>query len=240
MAMASIYKYLLKRKRPTQPSPPPPSTTSKDESELSPGSFSETSVSVDDASGSSVMVSQTEAVVGLDLSDDTSNISSASNRAPSLKTVSFFDNIEEPCQPSQVFYPKRSIGGSKRSFNKSWFVTYRWLEYNQDMDACFCFPCRVFLANSAEKTFTQTGFRDWKNSRSTGSKKGLSKHDKSNNHQHAMALWADRDRRKRENKTIWNAVSQVSLEQQEWLYAVFHVTNFWLEMDCLSVVSPKK
>ena len=139
------------------------------------------------------MASQAEAAVGLDLNDDTSNISSASNRASSLRTLSFFDNIEEQCQPSQTFYPKQSIGGSNRSFNKSWCATYRWLEYNQSMDACFCFPCRAFLANSAEKTFTQIGFRDWKHVRSTGSKKGLSKHDQSNNHQHAMALWADRE-----------------------------------------------
>ena len=163
--MATIYRYLLKRKRPTQSSSPPPSTTSKDESGRSSDSFSETSVSVDDASGSSVMASQAEAAVGLDFSYDTSNISSASNRASSLRTLSFFDNIEEPCQPSQAFYPKRSIRGSNRSFNKSWFATYRWLEYNQSMDACFCFPCRVFLANSAEKTFTQIGFRDWKHAR---------------------------------------------------------------------------
>ena len=152
------------------------------------------------------MASQAEAAVGLDLNDDTSNISSASHRASSLRTLSFFDNTEEPCQPSQTFYPKRSIGGSNRSFNKSWFATYRWLEYNQSMDACFCFPCRVFLANSAEKTFIQIGFPDWKTAQSTGSKKGLSKHDQSNNHQHAMALWSNRERCIRENKTIWNTV----------------------------------
>ena len=43
-----------------------------------------------------------------------------------------------------------------------------WLEYLVEMDACFCYPCRMFGAQSSqfgsqpESTFTLAGFRDWK------------------------------------------------------------------------------
>lgn len=227
--MATMYNYFLKRKRPSQPpSPPPPtpSTMNKNDSANSPDSVSEMSVTIDELPASSDVTSQSDEVLDLSDSDRASTTPSASNSACSSNTALFFDNAEKPCQPSLALYPKRSIGGTNRSFNKNWFAAYKWLEYNQDMDACFCFPCRVFLANSSEKTFTQTGFRDWKNAKSTGNKKGLSRHEESKNHQNAMALWADKERRERENKTIRHTVSQITSEQQKWLYAVFHVTRF--------------
>ncbi|KAF0754120.1 zinc finger MYM-type protein 1-like [Aphis craccivora] len=50
-----------------------------------------------------------------------------------------------------------------RSFQKSWYDLYDWLEYNPTADAEFCFSCRCFSGNekNLELTFSTTGFKSW-------------------------------------------------------------------------------
>ena len=53
-------------------------------------------------------------------------------------------------------------------FNPLWFKSYEWLEYSLETDDCFCYPCRMFVAQGSqygsppESTFTLTGFTDWR------------------------------------------------------------------------------
>ena len=93
---------------------------------------------------------------------------------------SFFDNKEAPCQPNLKVYPGTRFGSKLRRFNSNWYSEYKWLEYNQELDACFCFPCRMFLPNPTETTFTKTGYRDWKHAKEKG--KGFDQHQSSNDH----------------------------------------------------------
>lgn len=63
------------------------------------------------------------------------------------------------------------------------------MEYSVQKDAVFCYPCRHFAVSSgrSEKTFTETGFRDWKH---TPGRNGiLSTHDKCCAHKYAMTAW---------------------------------------------------
>ena len=82
--------------------------------------------------------------------------------------TTFFMNKKEPCQPLLNNYPKRQFGNRQRSFNADWYDKYKWLEYSEELDSCFCFPCRVFLTSAKENTFTKTGFNNWKNALDSG------------------------------------------------------------------------
>ena len=79
---------------------------------------------------------------------------------PAPKSESFFDNKKTPCQPKLQSYPSTTFGKKQRRFNSSWFKTFEWLEYNQEMDAAFCFACRVFPAKGKhyEAAFIKTGY----------------------------------------------------------------------------------
>jgi hypothetical protein len=60
-------------------------------------------------------------------------------------------------------YPEKMQGASERSFQKSWFEKYVWLEYSPSRDLAFCFPCRIFKDNSLNSSqlddaFSKTGF----------------------------------------------------------------------------------
>ena len=115
---------------------------------------------------------------------------------------SFFQNKRKPCQPLLKSYPGRKMGSKVRRFNKDWYAQYKWLEYNEDLDAWFCFACRMFLPTSPETSFTSSGFLDWKHAKGKGTetnskdkikekKKGLDQHASCHSHKEAMVLWAD-------------------------------------------------
>ena len=72
-----------------------------------------------------------------------------------------------PVRPSIYRFSTTMFGSKARSFNPLWFKSYDWLEYSVKIDACFCYPCRMFGApgsqfgSQPEHTFTVTSFRDW-------------------------------------------------------------------------------
>ena len=138
----------------------------------------------------------------------------------------FFDNKSEPCRPMLKIYPSTIIGKSKRKFNSDWYAKYSWLEYNKEKDAAFCFACRVFLPNPSEKTFTHTGYRDWKNA--TDKSKGFMKHQMSTNHDCAMKTWIDYKSSKKipDGSIISKSFVTTNTYKKKWLFAVFNVTRY--------------
>ena len=105
----------------------------------------------------------------------------------------FFENKEAPCQPNLEVYPGTRFGPKERRFKSSWYSEYKWLEYNEEMDACFCFTCRLCLPNPTETAFTKTGFRDWKHAKEKG--KGFHQHQFSFDHLKAMEIYEERNMR---------------------------------------------
>jgi len=81
--------------------------------------------------------------------------------------LEFYQRINQgPYRPILKLYPKTLQGKKQRSFQKSWYEMYSWLEYSPLVDAIFCFSCRCFNGNElnigqTEKVFTKTGFNSW-------------------------------------------------------------------------------
>jgi len=70
------------------------------------------------------------------------------------------------------------------------------------MNACYCFPCRKFLAsNDRDKVFTYTGFQNWK----TG--KGLNTHSSGISRIQAMSVWVERQAREKSSSLVELALS---------------------------------
>lgn len=96
---------------------------------------------------------------------------------------------DRPKQPI-ITFPSRTFGTTKRSFQSSWYKAAPWLEYSVSSDAAFCYPCRVFNSGPigrSEKTFTQTGFRNWKNA--FGKSGVISSHSSCDSHKQATIKW---------------------------------------------------
>lgn len=52
--------------------------------------------------------------------------------------------LKGPFQPILDIFPKSIFGGAQRSFQKSWYQQFSWLEYSPKDNLSFCFPCRMF------------------------------------------------------------------------------------------------
>jgi len=69
-----------------------------------------------------------------------------------------------PYRPILEIFLRQKQGSCMRSFQKSWYDLYDWLEYSPTADAAFCFPCRCFSGNEKncsqlELTFSTTGLK---------------------------------------------------------------------------------
>lgn len=56
-------------------------------------------------------------------------------------------------------YPLSGQEDHPRRFQARWFKTFSWLEYSQEKDAAFCFPCYLFSKKLSP--FTSKEFRNW-------------------------------------------------------------------------------
>ena len=50
--------------------------------------------------------------------------------------------------PSQSHvYPRSYLGGSNRSFQRSWLSEHPWMVYSEVLDGVFCIACAIFCTN---------------------------------------------------------------------------------------------
>ena len=98
-----------------------------------------------------------------------------------------------PAQPKHIRFPTTTYSNRARSFNPAWYDTYDWLEYSVKLDACFCYPCRLFGSQSSsfssrpESAFTTNGFKDWKHA--TGKNGILNGHNNCITHKQSVIAW---------------------------------------------------
>lgn len=80
--------------------------------------------------------------------------------------------LSGPTQSREFSFPRKWIGGEWRSFQKSWFDEFDWLEYSESKDAAYCLYCYLFF-NSAKSekfgssVFAHQGYVNWKKAKST-------------------------------------------------------------------------
>lgn len=93
-----------------------------------------------------------------------------------------------PIRPVLTSYLRSSFSGKLRSFQKQWYESRPWLEYNKTKDAAFCFPCRVF-GNPVQRDpkFQVLGYKNWSLALVKG--KGFHKHASSEHHASCMERW---------------------------------------------------
>jgi hypothetical protein len=70
-----------------------------------------------------------------------------------------------PCRPKMKKddFPQHMCGGMRR-FQPKWFDEFKWLEYNIDKDAAYCFVCYLFKGGNkfaGGDSFINGGFRNW-------------------------------------------------------------------------------
>ena len=70
--------------------------------------------------------------------------------ATSSTNRSFFENKRAPHRPYLKSYPKKKQGDMNRSFNPKWYQDYKWMEYCEECDACFCFACFCRLQKKSQ------------------------------------------------------------------------------------------
>ncbi|XP_050064963.1 uncharacterized protein LOC126553894 [Aphis gossypii] len=72
--------------------------------------------------------------------------------------------LKGPYQPVNINFPRSTFDNRYRSFQKSWYQLYPWLEYSPKTDAAYCFACRMFSgsvglnAGQSDGAFSKSGF----------------------------------------------------------------------------------
>ena len=146
----------------------------------------------------------------------------------------------QPISPTLASYPKTRFGQEKfeRHFKAEWYDGRPWLEYIIELDACVCFPCRMYSSNSESSPFVRTGFRDWKhagtgkirkdeNGKDVNSNlKGFAKHANSFPHKEAMKTWEDHKRRSSSSLSVDTMVLHRIPEHRRWVETVFTVVKY--------------
>jgi hypothetical protein len=88
--------------------------------------------------------------------------------------------LSGPTQPHEFLFPRKCMVGEWRSFQKTWFDEFDWLEYSESKDAAYCLYCYLFFNSAkAEKfgssVFAHQGYTNWKNAKDTFHKHSASK-----------------------------------------------------------------
>jgi hypothetical protein len=107
-----------------------------------------------------------------------------------------------------------------------WYSGRPWLEYSRTKDAAYCYPCRKFcLSNGkADAAFVTSGFNNWK--AATIANKGLSKHEKSKQHELNMICWSEKTERQRANKEVSTMVNSEQLARNRYVSSIIGVIHF--------------
>ena len=59
--------------------------------------------------------------------------------------------LSGPTQPHEFKFPSKWMVDQWRTFQKSWFDEFDWLEYSESKDAAFCLYCYLFFNSGKPK-----------------------------------------------------------------------------------------
>ena len=202
-----------------------------------------TSSSDSSSSSSAELTSPSMSSVALTSEEFTSPSASQRNQSVTVSTQTFIKNMDKmkPSRPILNSYPKRRFGQEKfgRHFKANWYDDRPWMEYVADLDACVCFPCRIYSPNS-DLSFVRTGFHDWKHPRTekapedpkpkdkdNSKVKGFLRHAVSTRHQTSMKLWEEQKKISSSSSLSINTMVLTRIpEHHRWVEAVFNVVKY--------------
>ena len=55
--------------------------------------------------------------------------------------------LNGPTQPRDITFPRKWMSGEFRSFQKSWYDEFDWLEYSEYKDAVYCFIACIAISS---------------------------------------------------------------------------------------------
>lgn len=100
---------------------------------------------------------------------------------------------------------------SHRSFQLQWLEKFEWIEYSEEKDAVYCYPCRHFGKENVSEVFCKYGYSNWKKALS---KDGFAKHESSGAHIHAMLAWKQHELSSTTGESVLNMLSKTVLEKR--------------------------
>ena len=105
-----------------------------------------------------------------------------------VNEVEFPERQLGPNQPVGIEFPRSRFLGDNYDgcFCSSFYSKFKWIDYNLEEDAVYCFPCKVFHMHKGG-TFVNKGYSNWKKA-----PERLLKHHISKNHKICMTLWINK------------------------------------------------
>lgn len=115
---------------------------------------------------------------------------------------------------------------SNRSFQPRWIDTFGWIEYSENLDAVFCYPCRQFGSSSSkDDVFTKSGFKSWKSALQKG--KGFDQHARSTLHINHTLSWNEKLDRQKKSMEIGQILTNDVVEKRRYyVKAIIGVIKF--------------
>lgn len=127
-------------------------------------------------------------VINLDEADSTVT----SNNPPSSPSFHISPSHSIPNHPDPATIPPKKTKLQIYNFQKSWFVDYPWLSWDESKQGVICHTCHTAenlkmmeLTTKTENAFVKDGFRNWKKGKAP-----FLQHYKSDGHQHATYVLA--------------------------------------------------
>lgn len=111
-------------------------------------------------------------------------------------------------------FPRTGPPKHQRCFRLPWINRFNWIEYSKSRDAVFCNTCRQFGKDIQEKTFTLTGYSNWKTALETG--KGFDRHNTSDDHRRSELNRLEKLQRIKSGTSVVELATSSVLEKRRY------------------------
>lgn len=132
-----------------------------------------------------------------------------------------------PKQVQDFTFPLKNFGLQRRSFQRSWYDMFNWLEYSVSQNSAFCFCCRLFSKQQCRLNkdgLVSTGFSNWKRALDS-----FRDHEKTSLHKASMTAWMSYKASKIHGdiaEQLQTACANEISERREYLRRIVSVITF--------------
>ncbi|KAL4089236.1 hypothetical protein QTP88_024294 [Uroleucon formosanum] len=158
----------------------------------------------------------------------TSESTSNNNKTPENTSIINKTNNQPIFQihkKNQIILPSYpNVGG--RSFRSQWFKLFDWLEYCQEKNVTFCYPCQIVGNNETKEiAFSVTGYSNWK--KALENNKGFYKQQPSSSHRICVTKLVDKQKRVETTTEMSTLLNENVLEKlRYYIKSIFEIIIF--------------